>query len=113
MKRHVNLVESIKPVSKVRVVLEGKVAKIYKGKVLKEEVTFEEGDDLATLVPELVEEYEESDEDVLPTLDGDDELEGLEDNEDEDEEAEIIDLDVEDPVESQLQEGSGSKFGKK
>jgi hypothetical protein len=114
MKRHVHLLEGIKQVKSVRVILEGKVGKVMKGKKLLEEVEFEDGDDLSVEIPRIVEEYENEERDDAMDLQEGDEEEYLGDNSDD------ADLMIEDegeddgidPTERALNEGSKKKFGK-
>ena len=74
MKRHVHLLEGIRQVKSVRVILEGKVGKVMKGRKLLEEVEFEDGDDLSVEVPRIVEEYEnEERNDEMDLQEGDEE----------------------------------------
>ena len=128
MKRHAELLEGVEDRRKVKIVMEGRVGKVMRGKKLLESVTFDDGDDLAVEIPKLVEEFEgvpyedeeegddflvEGDEgvEVVPEGFGDEPiLEG-----DEIDTFNTIDLEegddeVVDPVESALQEGS-KKYG--
>ena len=120
MKRHVHLLEGIRQVKSVRVILEGKVGKVMKGRKLLEEVEFEDGDDLSVEVPRIVEEYENGERnDEMDLQEGDEEY--LADDadlmiDDADDADLMIDDEGEegyiDPTEVALNEGSKKKFGK-